>query len=344
MRRVLALIALCLGALYLGAPTPAAAHGVAATDSGGAAAASVTLELWRALLPSARAASRVRIDAAAGYRYVTSDGLPDHTTGAFPNRGNPHRISAQSYEFRAPLAPRDAGRVTPLRRSGLFGVAVNGVPFDPFTAEFWNNDRRWNYEALSGRLDLGVDRSNAHVQPNGAYHYHGIPSGILERFAQSGQPILVGYAADGFPIYGPRGYRDAGQAQGPLVELRASYRVKPGPRPGGPGGSHDGTFVEDYEYVAGLGELDPCNGRSGVTPEHPGGTYYYVVTANYPFIPRCFVGEPDDSFHTKGGPGGGPGGRPGGPPGGPPPRHDPRGPPPSHDPMRPPPGFPPPGR
>jgi hypothetical protein len=60
--------------------------------------------------------------------------------------------------------------------------------------------------------------------------------------------------------------------------------------------------VQDYEYVAGLGELDACNGRDGVTPEYPRGTYYYVVTAAYPFIPRCWVGTPDQSF-SRGRPG-----------------------------------------
>ena len=61
-----------------------------------------------------------------------------------------------------------------------------------------------------------------------------------------------------------------------------------------------------------------CNGRSGVTAEYPGGTYHYVITASYPFVPRCFAGTPDASFQ-KGPPGGGPG-RPGGPLHPPPPR------------------------
>ncbi len=56
-----------------------------------------------------------------------------------------------------------------------FGVALNGLPLDPGTAEFWHNDPNWNYEAMSGKMDLGLDENNAHVQPNGAYHYHGLP-------------------------------------------------------------------------------------------------------------------------------------------------------------------------
>src|SRR6185436_1469216 len=39
-----------------------------------------------------------------------------------------------------------------------------------------------------------------------------------------------------------------------------------------------GYYVEDYEYVAGLGDLDTYNGRFAVTPQYPTGTYAYYVT------------------------------------------------------------------
>ncbi|MFX8999754.1 YHYH protein, partial [Acinetobacter baumannii] len=83
------------------------------------------------------------------------------------------------------------------------GVAINGVPFDPGTAELWNNDMRWHYEALSGLIPtqggLGVDANNAHVQPNGAYHYHGLPMGLLNQLNYTTHMTLVGWAADGYP-------------------------------------------------------------------------------------------------------------------------------------------------
>ena len=62
--------------------------------------------------------------------------------------------------------------------------------------------------------------------------------------------------------------------------------------------------MQDYEYSAGLGQLDECNGRRGVTPEFPNGSYHYVLTDSFPFIPRCFRGTPDTSF-VRGPPGGG---------------------------------------
>jgi hypothetical protein len=302
-------------------PTAGFAHGVHATNGEDAPAVDLS---WLSLINPAEAAMTIRIDKIGGYRLITADGLPDHDTGAFPNRHNPNRIARQNYQFRVPLIPEKSGRIVPLRRSMAFGVAINGVPFDPSTAENWNNDPRsgWSVEALGGAMDLGLDRNNAHVQPNGAYHYHAIPIGIMEHFAQAKSPILLGYAADGFPIYGPYGYRDAGDMQSPLVEQRASYRVKSGTRPNGPRGAYNGFYTEDWEYVAGLGTLDECNGRNGTTAEYPNGTYHYVITAAFPLIPRCFLGTPDPGFNKEppggpGGPGGPPGRRPGPPPGGP---------------------------
>jgi hypothetical protein len=234
--------------------------------------------------------------------------LPNHATGQFPNRGNPNRISAQSYFFRLPLKPALTGRAFYYRPNHLFGVAVNGVVFDPNTAEFWNDDRRagWMIEALSGARSLGIDQSNAHVQPDGSYHYHGVPTGLVDSLGGRARPLLVGWAADGFAIYVDD-------------RLQPSWRLKSARDPGGPGGRPDGTYSRDYEFVRGLGDLDECNGHGGATPEFPQGTYYYVATVKFPHLPRCFMGTADASFVKQGGPP--PGGRPpGGPrPGGPPP-------------------------
>lgn len=267
--------------------------------------------------------NKVNIEVRGAYRYITSNGLPDHKPGQFPNRGNPNSISPQRHEYRVPVNPQQASRITPMQRQP-FGVALNGIPFDPGTAEFWRRDPRsgWNMEALSGKINLGLDHSNAHVQPTGSYHYHGIPSGlvaILKMRDRVEGMLLVGYAADGFPIYNLMAYQDASDSQSDLVEMSSSYRLKRGTRPGGqsgPGGRYDGTYVQDWEYVQGLGTLDECNGREGVTPEYPDGTYYYVLTDEFPFIPRNFRGTPDSSFDRQGPPPGfgGPGGRPPFPP------------------------------
>ena len=87
--------------------------------------------------------------------------------------------------------------------------------------------------------------------------------------------------------------------------MSSSYNLKAGSRPGdgitAPCGAYDGVYVNDYEYVAEGGTLDEANGRSGVTPEYPGGTYYYVITDEFPGIPRYFKGTPSNDFRIGGG-------------------------------------------
>src|SRR4051812_28986580 len=115
------------------------------------------------------AKNEVRIEIKGEYRYITANGIPDHTTGAFPNRGNPNSISPQRYNFKVPANPKVAAQPTALQHQD-FGIALNGIPFDPFTAEYWNNDRQanWNYEGIiNGVAYLGIDFNNAHVQPTG---------------------------------------------------------------------------------------------------------------------------------------------------------------------------------
>ena len=249
-----------------------------------------------------------RIYVKDNYRYIESNGIPNHATGQFPNRGNPNSISPQTYNRRVPLKPTPSEGQS---HGYEFGVAVNGVMFDPGTAELWNNNIRWHYEALSGMLttrgSLGVDQNLAHVQPNGAYHYHGLPMGLLAKLDYRNKMVLVGWAADGYPIYGPFCFSDSKNSRSRLKELKSSYRLKSGSRPSGsdsPGGAYDGSFSSDYEFVQGAGDLDQFNGRTGITPEFPEGTFYYVLTDNWPFVPRLFHGEPDASFR-KGPPGGG---------------------------------------
>jgi hypothetical protein len=259
--------------------------------------------------------NRVSITIEGESRVIRANGLPDHAMGPFPNAHNPNSASPQNYVFRVPVHPQVAASPRPVGMQN-FGIAINGVTFDPAAAEWWHRDRSsgWQYEPMTGHLNLGVDQNNAHVQPNGAYHYHGIPTGLLAKVKDAkSRMVLVGWAADGFPIYAPWGYSEANNAASALKPLKSSYRLKHGTRPSGPGGAYDGTFVADFEYAAGAGDLDECNGRFGVTPEFPQGTYCYFLITDFPFIPRFYKGTPDPSFERRGPP---PGGRGGGPPGG----------------------------
>lgn len=258
----------------------------------------------------ANAVNSVKITVEGDFRRIESNGWPDHPPGDFPRRGNPNRPTPQKYSFRVPLQPVAAG--TPQRRGGWWwGVALNGVPFEPGTAETWNNDPRsgWRYEAATGFLNLGLDEHNAHVQPNGSYHYHALPTGLVKGLGGDDKKmLLIGWAADGFPVYTGMAHADAKDAKSALRKMKSSYRLKSGARPvqeGGPGGKHDGRFSQDFEFVKGLGDLDECNGRFGVTPEFPAGTYYYCVGAEFPFVGRMWHGTPDESFNKGDRPPGG---------------------------------------
>jgi YHYH protein len=288
-----------------------------------------------AVAPSAQ--HQVSITTEGDFRFIKSNGWPDHEPGAFPRKGNPNTASPQSYSFRVPLKPTVATQ--PPHLFGWWGVALNGVPFEPGTGETWQNNPQsgWRYEAATGFLDLGLDEHNAHVQPTGAYHYHALPLGLMKLLGgDETKMLMVGYAADGFPVYTSKAYATASDAKSELRVMKSSYKLKSGARPtqaGGPGGNYDGRFTQDWEYVAGSGDLDELNGRTGVTPEYPEGTYYYCITGEFPFVARSWRGTPDESFAKRGpppgmgGPGrrGGPGGpgRKGGPPPGPPPGGDP---------------------
>lgn len=235
-------------------------------------------------------------------RTLTSNGIPDHEVGTFPNPGNPNTIKAQSLSASYTLTPAQTGSVNTTLVS--LGYALNGIKFEPGTGGTCNDSGNscsviggtgnWRIEALGQTsFDFGVDLNNAHVQPTGEYHYHGMPEKLIEKLNKGQQMTLVGWAADGFPIYARYGYSSANDASSPIKLLVSSYRLKSTPDSGRPAVSLYplGTFRQDYEYVAGLGDLDECNGRSGVTPEFPSGIYHYFITNSYPYIQRCVKGS-----------------------------------------------------
>ena len=157
----------------------------------------------------------------------------------------------------------------------------------------------WNLEALNVRI--GLDCNNAHVQPTGKYHYHGSPILFLQSLnISTSEMTLIGYAADGFPIYYKYAFANPGDINSEVVAMASSYRLKSGNRGGdgitSPCDEYIGVYLNDYEYIEDLGTLDEANGRTGVTPEYPGGTYYYVITDEFPSIPRFFRGTPSQDF------------------------------------------------
>jgi hypothetical protein len=241
-------------------------------------------------------------------RSLTANGIPDHQIGTFPNPGNPNAPTAQTINASAPLTPVVAASNTALRLG--FGYALNGVKFDPGTGGTCPSTATkssdcsaigtdpWKLEALGvakSFFNFGTDSNNAHVQPTGAYHYHGMPEGILTKMGvTSANPTmaLIGWAPDGYPVYARYGHTIPTDISSPLKVIQSSWRIQLTPDTGRPLTTYIpmGVFLQDYEYIAGLGDLDDCNGRFDVTPEFPNGIYHYYATDNFPYFPRCWKG------------------------------------------------------
>lgn len=242
------------------------------------------------------------IDSVKGTRTIVSNNIPNHSTGNFPNSGNPNSIKPQKQSYTLDLFPEKSKKITQAKGMS-FGVMLNGVEIDPYTNEFFRGtngtNKDWNINGLTNSLNLGTDCNNAHVQPNGKYHYHGTPSAFLEELGMNGSSMIkVGYAADGFPIYYKFGYAENGE----LIELTSGYVLKEGERGGdgksAPNGSFDGTYFQDYRYINDVSLLDECNGIVGRTPENEE-EYYYVITDNFPSSPLCLSGAPSDDFKIR---------------------------------------------
>ncbi|MCF8528626.1 MAG: YHYH protein [Aquiluna sp.] len=219
-------------------------------------------------------------------RTIVSNALPNHETGTFPNSGNPNTIQAQNRAWELPLEINYTGTPTAVRETG---VGLNGVKFEPGTAEVAVCETGESYpiEGLQEIADLGMDFNNAHVQPNGEYHYHGVSGLMVEIFSTNNDLVHVGFAQDGGLIY----YSKSGA-------FASSYLLGTDTRAGDNctytagkkatisfGDKKDGALTTDWEFKEGSGDLDACNGT------FLDGEYVYFLTNEFPYIPRCLMGK-----------------------------------------------------
>jgi hypothetical protein len=235
--------------------------------------------------------------------------------------------------------PAAAGRWECAPDRGAVAIGVNGVPiYGPEEGpggdavalhfDYFNEDRQ--------PIELGWCAGHS-AGPNG-YHYHYDANCIywepengedmsdydMSKIPSNQHSPIVGWAFDGFPIYGMYGYDDDGQT---IRTISSSYAIERTQD----GGDQGYNGIDDWNYVDGIGDLDECNGRFGPTPEFPEGIYHYVSTpisgsptsvtdANgntvgmigFPYFLICYHGVADVSSQSLGGgqgPGPGPGGR-----------------------------------
>ncbi|MEI6410844.1 MAG: YHYH protein [Bacteroidota bacterium] len=274
-----------------------------------------------------------KVEYSATSVYVHATGVPAYPTGPFQD-GNPSNATNQNAIFKFPLAPvKNTGNPS-ATTGGNIGLFINGVAlFDYRDGVAWNNTTQalcggpgnppcpggmgtaqaWNRDAIRAERP-GFDCSKAHPAM-GNYHHHQNPSAFkldlnvistvcnlydadgLYAIDSTKHSPLIGYAYDGFPIYGAYGYQNV-DGTGAITRIKSSYRLKTNvtTRANGPDVSTTyplGYFREDYEYVAHPGEndyLDEHNGRVCVTPEYPNGIYCYFCTVDanwnsaYPYV------------------------------------------------------------
>ena len=247
-------------------------------------------------------------------RTLSANAIPNHAVGVFPNTGNPNTISVQTVSASMKLAPTLASATNYNAQVTAFGL--NGIKFDANTGGgcptsaaavsscSYIGGGTWSLEALVSvtPFDFGADTNLAHVQPTGDYHYHGAPArlylalgGTLDGSGVPTKMVLIGWAMDGYPLYYKVGYATATDATSSLRALKGNYLPNSSATTSSTRPTSSvfplGTFKNDWAYSASNGgDLDECNGRTGVTPEFPSGIYYYVVTDSYPFAPRCLKG------------------------------------------------------
>ena len=235
---------------------------------------------------------------------LQSNGIPNHDFGA-AERSFATPAAEIAQDFTLPRAPALAREPTALSHGRFDGVLLNGVVIHILSAGCHDPDGRrpdangnvaigcaeddpWLLDPMAPDAPFSADTHNGHTQPDGMYHYHGNPMALFDSApGPHGSPV-IGFAADGFPIFGSSFIDETGR-------LRAAvpgYRLRTGTRPDGPGGVFDGLYRADYEFT-GEGDLDACNGMT------VNGQYGYYITDSFPWAMACLSGTPDPSFEVR---------------------------------------------
>ena len=236
--------------------------------------------------------------------YVSCTGIPGYSIG--PWGGNPNTPVSQNFVFKITRNPQVNTGTASVVGLGHIGVWTNGVTiFNVQDAMTYNNQGVWYRNAYFFE-GPGFDNCLGHPQQQGEYHHHVSPTCLYNQADSLNHSPIIGYAFDGFPIYGAYAYTNT-NGTGAIKRMTPSYRTRNittrTTLPNGSAASFAGpaintqyplgAFIQDFEYVAGSGDLDDRNGRFCITPEYPAGTYAYFVTIDAtqtPVFPYTFYG------------------------------------------------------
>ncbi len=264
--------------------------------------------------------------------YVTTQGVPSFITGPFILNPNTVITPINSI-YKYPLIPIQNTGTPTNTTAGNIGIFKNGVglfsygdgfSYNPTTnSDSPNGGAVWRRDAVKAEI-IGFDCAKAHPAAQGNYHHHQNPSAfnldlvqlstICNLYASDGLYVinssqhspLLGFAYDGFPIYGAYAYTNGNDATGGISRMKSSYQLRNITSRTHYGDGTDvidgpainstfplGWYREDYEYVPHLNDptyLDEHNGRICKTPEYPTGIYCYFTTVDtnhnsaYPYV------------------------------------------------------------
>jgi YHYH protein len=147
--------------------------------------------------------SKFSIQLKNNIRSIIGNRLPKDPTGEFPISPdnntymfdrNPNTITAATYQVNLPALPQVAAAPSCLPL-GAIGVLLNG-------GYFFNALDAGGQDAVAHEIQ---DRCQGHPEVTGAYHYHSVTPCLEQKDRRKGHAALVGYAFDGFGIYGHRG-------------------------------------------------------------------------------------------------------------------------------------------
>nr|MBK9652082.1 YHYH protein [Bacteroidota bacterium] len=228
--------------------------------------------------------------------YISCTCIPGYSIGPWMN--NPNTPINKNFVYKITRNPvQNTGTLTNIGL-GHTGVWTNGVSiFNADDGQTYMMQGVWHRNAYFFE-GPSFDNCLGHPAPGGEYHHHVNPQCLYNPADSSVHSPIIGYAFDGFPVYGAWGYTNA-NGTGPLKRMTPSYQVRnmtdrttlpngttaPSPGPAINTQYPLGAFIQDYEYLAASGDLDEHNGRFCVTPEYPLGTYAYFVTIDAALLP-----------------------------------------------------------
>lgn len=230
--------------------------------------------------------------------YVKTSGVPNYYQDGV-SHNNAKDLKAI---WVIPRTPSPSSSPTGIQ-GGQNGLMIDGsLSFTPGDAQSYNNAGVWNRLAYYFE-GVDMDPANGHSTPTNWYHHH-FDNLKVHDFDSTKHSPIVGYAWDGYPIYGPYGYANT-NGTGGIKRITSSYQLQTyTTRTNGPNVNTQypiGCFIEDWVYTASSGDLDEHNGRFCVTPEYPSGTYAYFTTLDASLKPvyPYFVGPTFYGVHTN---------------------------------------------